>query len=79
MLIGKYEITGEEAERLRRRFSYHAPKEDQQIRYLTIRDKGLEFAFVVAREVPPGRQREEAINRIEQAVMWANAGIAQNE
>jgi hypothetical protein len=72
-------MTGFKPEDLDRIFTYHAPKGDQSERYKAIRDAGRVFADVIARSSPPSSEQTLAIRKIEQAVMWANAGIARNE
>lgn len=62
-----------------KRFTYHAPKGDQPVRYAEIRVVAKELATMMCSRVPPGRELSLAITNIEQAVMWANAGIARNE
>lgn len=60
-------------------FTYHAPKGNQPERYEALRAKAKEFAIYLAGEVPPSRELSLALTNLEQAVMWANAGIARNE
>ena len=61
------------------RFTYHSPKEDQPERYVSIRDAAKMFATLIIQIVPESREQSLAITKIEEAVMWANAGIARNE
>lgn len=67
------------AEELERRFTYHPPKGDQVLRYQAIRDSVHETARIIAETVPPSREKSLALTHLEEAVMWANAGIARNE
>ena len=60
-------------------FTYHAPKGDQAGRYESIRDAARDFAQAIVNLSPASRERAFAIQHIESAVMWANAGIARNE
>lgn len=60
-------------------FTYHPPLEGQPERYQEIRDAGRDFAEIVVGECPNSRERTIAIGKIEEAVFWANAGIARNE
>ncbi|MBW2637058.1 MAG: hypothetical protein JRC86_05985 [Deltaproteobacteria bacterium] len=62
-----------------RNFRYHAPKGNQAARYEELRAKAKEFAQLVADECPECRERQLALENIEMACMWANAGIARNE
>lgn len=68
-------------EYLERTFRYHRPSEglQQASRYEQLREYAKVFAGAIQREVPPSREREQALIHIEEAVMWANAGIARNE
>ena len=59
-------------------FTYHAPKEGQPEKYQAIRSKAKELAYLIDDLVPVGREQNLAITKIEEAVMWANAGIARN-
>lgn len=61
---------------LETRFTYHAPKADQPQKYTALRSKGLELAQLIEEMVPEGREQSLALTKIEEAVMWANAGIA---
>lgn len=64
---------------LTNRFSYHQPKEGQPEKYQTLRRKALEFAYAIKDLTPESREQVNAIDSIDQAVMWANAAIARNE
>ena len=59
-------------------FTYHAPKEGQPAKYQTIREKAKELAYLVDELVPASREQSLAITKLEECVMWANAGIARN-
>ena len=60
-------------------FTYHPPKVDQPERYAGIRNQAHDLALVIQLNVPAGPERTEAIKKLREAVMWANAGIACNE
>lgn len=61
------------------RFTYHPPKPGQPEIYQTLRAKALEFAELVVASTPAHcRELDLALTNIEQAVMWANAGIARS-
>jgi hypothetical protein len=60
----------------RRRFRYHPPGPGSADVYRAIRDAGLLFALAIASRAPDTPERETAIERIEEAVMWANAAVA---
>jgi hypothetical protein len=61
------------------RFSYHPPKELQIHRYTVLRDKAKEFAYFIDELVVDCREKDIAIQKVEEAVMWANAGIARRD
>lgn len=64
---------------LEKRFTYHAPKLGQPEKYTAIRAKAKELAEMIVELVPESREQSLALTNLEQAVMWANAGIARNE
>lgn len=66
-------ITDEE---LKIRFTYHPPKEGQPDVFAFVRLKALELAIVINDVSVPCYERDEALKKIEEAVMWVNAGIA---
>jgi hypothetical protein len=68
-----------QADDINNRFTYHAPKDDQPARYVTIREKGKELAIVITSLSQPSREQSLALTKLEEAIMWANAGIARNE
>lgn len=61
------------------RFTYHTPKGDQPQRYTMIREAAKEFAKLINNQVPESREQSLAFTALEEAVMWANAGIARRE
>jgi hypothetical protein len=65
--------------RIENRFTYHAPKDGQQERYVAIRDKAKELAKLIESECPSSRERSVSINKLDECAMWANASIARNE
>lgn len=75
----KYKIDEKEIERLENNFTYHAPKDDQQERYVRLRDEAKKLAYSLCECVPPGRERSVALTQLEDAIMWSNAGIARGE
>lgn len=60
-------------------FTYHAPKPGQPERYEAMRAKAKELAYLIDGLVPLSREQALALTRLEEAVFWANAGIARNE
>ena len=64
---------------LKKRFTYHAPKEGQPQKYENIRKQALGFAEILDAMCPDSREKSLAITALEEVVMWANASIARNE
>lgn len=64
---------------LLKRFSYHAPKDDQPARYIALRENARVLATQIIQYAPDSRERSLAITKLEEAVFWANAAIARNE
>jgi hypothetical protein len=60
-------------------FKYHAPKGDQPEKYVALREKAKELAYLIIEKCPPSRERSVALTNLEDSVMWANASIARNE
>lgn len=75
----KYELKDEDLARVKKDFSYHAPKDDQAERYVEIRDTAGAVAMGIMQNCPASRERSLAITKLEECVMWANASIARNE
>lgn len=67
------------AETIYHLFTYHPPKEDQPNRYERIRAAGKGLAMAIMECCPESSDRNEAIARVRESVMWANASIAVNE
>jgi hypothetical protein len=60
-------------------FTYHAPKDDQTARYITVRETAKQFAHLLDQLCPPSSERTLALRKLQECVMWANASIAMNE
>lgn len=69
-------MTHEDNAELHRRFTYHAPTPESVPKFLHVRANGQAMASVVMQHCPPCPERDEALRKIEEAIMWANAGIA---
>jgi hypothetical protein len=63
---------------LENNFSYHAPKEGQSEKYVALRDKAKELAYMIEALVPKSREQSVAMTNLETAIFWANAAIARN-
>lgn len=66
-------------EELEKRFTYHSPTEKQQAIYPKIRAKAKELAYFIENYVPNGREKSLALTKLEETVMWANAGISREK
>jgi hypothetical protein len=78
-MLNKYPIDEKTQKRLDNDYVYHAPKDDQQERYILIRDTGKMLATVLCQNCPPSRELSVALTQLEQVIMEANAAIARNE
>lgn len=62
---------------IRNRFYYHAPKTEERRRaHEDVRTVCLTLAVALNDLVPDGREKSLAVKAVEDAMMWANAGIA---
>jgi hypothetical protein len=64
---------------IERNYTYHPPHGNQKQRYERIRENAKELAFIIVRDVPQSREQSLALTKLEEVVMWSNAGIARNE
>lgn len=60
---------------IQRAFSYYTPEGDQALRYNSMRNAAKEFAMAIISNVPAGRERTVAMERLRESAMWANIGI----
>lgn len=59
------------------RFGYHRPADDTTIhRHQLIRVNARNLAGLIDSNVPDGREKSLALTALEEAMFWANAGIA---
>ena len=63
-------------EELEIRFTHHPPNESQIVDFQAIRKEARYFATLINDVCPDCREKSMAIISVEEAVMWANAGIA---
>ena len=68
-----------DTEMLDTNYTYHAPKPDQPARYTFIRQTARGLATLIMATVPVSHERSVALTKLEEVVMWANAGIARHE
>jgi hypothetical protein len=57
-------------------FTYHAPESDQISKYGIIRDAARNLAEVIMDNTPSSADQTDAIRKVREAVMTANAAIA---
>ncbi len=65
-------------EQIEHNFKYHSPKVGQPELYVEIRDTAKVLALLFLKDCPDGREKSLALTKLEEAVMWANAGIARH-
>lgn len=75
----KYTPSADMVRQLKSAFTYHIPKDDQQERYTKINDAAKEFAKVIIKCTPTGREQSLSITKLQECRMWANAAIAIGE
>jgi hypothetical protein len=75
----KYPLDEETRKRVEELFTYHKPLADQPERFQSVSEALKYAALIVCANVPPGVQRDRALEFLVTARMWANAGIATNE
>ena len=68
----------EQNPRIENAFTYHAPKKGQPEKYGRIRSMAKDLAYLIDELVPDSREKSLAMTKLEEATMWANAGIARN-
>jgi hypothetical protein len=67
-------------EDLDERFDHHPPKDAATVeRHELVRRLVKELAYTFNQTVPTSRELAFALTALEQAMMWANAGIARNQ
>lgn len=64
------------SEDIHNRFDHHAPDEERIKRHALIRSALREMAQIIVDNTPQGREQSTAVTKLEEAMFWANAGIA---
>jgi hypothetical protein len=59
-------------------FKYHAPDDEQQAFYVGFRNTAKALASDILEHIPDCRERSLALTKLEECVMWGNAGVARN-
>ena len=62
----------------RNRYSYHSPTPEGQLRHQRLTDLFIAMEEAVAVIVPVGRELSLVKTHLEEAKMWASAGVARN-
>lgn len=60
------------------RFAYHKPTGGKTEYHESVRHHCELLANIIDELVPDGREKSTAITKLEEAMFWANAGIARN-
>lgn len=63
---------------LEARIKYHRPDQEGIERIAQMRKRALDWGEYILGLVPPGREQALALTKIEEALMWAIAGIARD-
>lgn len=61
-----------------RNFSYHKPTEEKAVLYTSLRKEAKWLAHEINKCCPDSREKDQALLKLEEVVMWANASIARN-
>lgn len=69
----------ERLDEIETRFTYHPPKAGQPEKYVELRDRAKELAYLIERLCPESREKSLAMTKLDEVVMWANASIARRE
>lgn len=65
-------------EEIQNRVTFHAPSPAGVERHRALSEAAAAFMAVVEAQVPDGREKSLALTNVEQAKMWASAGVARN-
>ena len=57
-------------------FTYHKPEPHQLEHYMALREGAKAFALLIAKHTPPSADQTDALRKVREAVMTANAAIA---
>ena len=64
------------SEQLLNWFTYHTPTPEQIPKYQAIRDAGAALAAAIVENTPSSADQTDAVRKVREAVMTANASIA---
>lgn len=74
-----YDIDDQTQARIDNNFTHHPPNESQIKRYQELRRQAKSLSELSCELVPKSRELSVAQTKLEEFVMWVNAGIARNE
>lgn len=60
-------------------FTYHPPNSQQTVRYEQLREEARELAESINKMCPDSHEKALALDKLREAIMWANSAIACNE
>ncbi len=59
-------------------FTYHPPQPEEIVTYTTLREMGKTVATTINNICPDSIEKTKSIQKIEEAIMWANAAVARH-
>lgn len=62
--------------RIETNFTHHPPKEGQPAKYIELRDTAKALCSLMHELCPPSGELNQAEDRLQESVFWANAAIA---
>lgn len=65
-------------EEITNRVTYHAPSSDGVAKHAALSGKFIEIMHDIDALVPDGREKAIVMTKLEEAKMWASAGVARN-
>ena len=71
-------VTADRHKAISNRFTHHPPTEKQIKTYGSLRTRAKEFAFLIEEVCPDSREKDNALDALDQVVMFANAAIARH-
>jgi hypothetical protein len=72
-------IESTQSDLIERNFSCYGPNVVKSEKYARVRHKAKELAYLIDEVCPPSRERELAMDSLEEVTFWTNAGIARNK
>jgi hypothetical protein len=71
-------MTGIDRAELENRFGFHPANDVTKDRHQRVREGFIQFTEQLLELIPDGREKSLVVTALEEASMWANAGIARN-